>query len=45
MQQTYKPADTQLPFKTNCSREKRNQEAIQQSILLGLLTQFYTITL
>ena len=34
-----------IPFKTKCSREKRNQEAIQQSILLGLLTQFYTITL
>ena len=37
--------DSQIPFKTKCSREKRNQEAIQQSILLGLLTQFYTITL
>ena len=45
MQQTYKIEEKALPFKTQCSREKRNQEAIQHSILLGLLTQFYTITL
>ena len=42
---TFTSNDSALPFKTKCSREKRNQEAIQQSILLGLLTQFYTITL
>ena len=37
--------DTSLPFKTQCSREKRNQEAIQQTLLLGFVTQFHTVTL
>ena len=37
--------DNSLPFKTQCSREKRNQEAIQQVILLGILTQFNAVTL
>ncbi|ELP94888.1 hypothetical protein EIN_249220 [Entamoeba invadens IP1] len=35
--------NTSLPFKTQCSREKRNKEALQQAVLLGLLTQLHTI--
>ena len=41
----YTRNDTSLPFKTQCSREKRNQEAIQQALLLGIVTQYYSVTL
>ncbi|ELP95268.1 hypothetical protein EIN_430740 [Entamoeba invadens IP1] len=33
-----------LPFKTQCSREKRNQEAIQLAVLIGLASQICTLT-
>ncbi|ELP85910.1 hypothetical protein EIN_134840 [Entamoeba invadens IP1] len=32
-----------LPFKTKCSREKRNLEAVQQAILVGLVSKMFSI--
>ncbi|ELP89250.1 hypothetical protein EIN_487320 [Entamoeba invadens IP1] len=43
--ETYSASKKNLPFKTQCSRDKRTLEAVQQAVFICLLSQSFEVTI